>query len=115
MAKRGSRFVDDVLRKKSPRAQQQRQEQRDQTEVEPEVSEQVDGFLDDAMEGLAGLRAALGVLSDDGGDDETAPDGVEEALDVAAEALSVLREEIDQLLEDHGLEPTSATEVAADE
>lgn len=110
MAKRGSRFVDDVLRSRSPRAQQRRREQREQSEVEPEVVGQVDGFLDDVMEGLAGLRAALGVLSDDGGDDETAPDGVEEALDMATDALAGLRDEVDELLIEHGLEPTSAIE-----
>jgi hypothetical protein len=50
-------FVNDLIRSRSPRAAEQQQA------GAGNVSELADGYLDAAIEGLAGLRAALGVLS----------------------------------------------------
>lgn len=101
-------FVNELLRSRSPRAQEEeRQEQGG------DITQMADGFFDEMTHGIAGLRAILGVLSPEGGDDETAPPEVEDTLDAALEALAALRDDVDELLIAHGEDPTTAIEVAA--
>ena len=108
----GTDFVNDLNRSRSPRAA----EAADQQQAGAgDVSELADGYLDAAIEGLAGLRAALGVLSPEGGNDDDVSADVEEAFDAAAECLAVLRDEVDDLLMAHDLPPTSADLPGADD
>ena len=102
--KTGNDFVNELFRSRTAAGAQGQ-----------DVTDMADAYLDSLTTGLAGLRAIVGVLSPEGGDDETAPQEVEDALDAAIEAIAALRDEVDDLLVEHDMEPTSAVEVAAAE
>jgi hypothetical protein len=93
----GNAFMNDLLRSKSLRAQQQQSGE--------DVTAMADAFLDSAFEALGGLSAVTAVLSP--GSDEETPVEVDEALDTVVEGLAKLREEVDAWLEAQGYEPTS--------
>ena len=102
--KTGNDFVNDLFRSRTAGASKG-----------GDLNELVDGYLDALAHGLAGIRAAIGVLSPEGGDDESVPEEVEDTLDAAVTAIAALRDEVDDLLIEHDMKPTSAVEVAAAE
>jgi hypothetical protein len=95
----GHDFVNQLLRSKTAAGAE---------EQAADLSGQCDMYLDAALEGISGLRAALGVLSSDGNDDDTIDPDIEELLDSAVDALAALRDAVDEELVDRGLEPTTA-------
>ena len=100
-------FVNDLLRSKSPAQAAERQPQG------ADVTALADGYLDSLTNGLAGLRATLGVLSPEGGDIESVPEEVKDTLDAVVEALEALRDDVDDLLAEHDLEPTTPVDLFA--
>jgi hypothetical protein len=97
--KESTKFMDDLFRSGSPRAQQQQKSRGE------DVTGMADAFLDSAFEALGGLSAVTSVLSP--GSDDEVPVEVEEALDAVVEGLAELRSEVDDWLEMEGYEPTS--------
>lgn len=97
--KESTKFMDDLFRSGSTRAQQQQKSRGE------DVTGMADSFLDAAFEALGGLSAVTAVLSP--GSDEETPDEVDSALDTVVAGLAKLREEVDAWLEAQGYEPTS--------
>jgi hypothetical protein len=110
----GSGFMDSVIRSRTPRAAQQQRTEN----TSGDVSSLADSYLDAMLTGLAGLHAVIDELSnEDGGTGEAPegflPDDASSAFNRAESAFVELRDEVDALLDAHGLQPTTADIEAA--